>query len=82
MPDLPLQDNYGLGSQTEIEKDSEDAPKRAFPAWAEWGAVEEAREEQDRVSPSLLFADCGPPNIEDIFGPSRRRERERSPLKW
>ena len=29
------QENYGLGSRREMEKDSEATPIKAFPAWAE-----------------------------------------------
>ena len=30
-----FQENYGLGSRREMEKDSEATPIRAFPTWAE-----------------------------------------------
>ena len=50
----------------------EDINKLSVQTW-------EALVEQENTSPCLLFAPCPPPDLDLMFGPSQRQDRERSP---
>jgi hypothetical protein len=71
LPNTPLageqEDDYGLGSQQEIEQDDEDEPLRKVPVWAAGPQVLAAMEQQDDYDPAMLFGPCGPPRLSLIF---------------
>jgi len=71
-------ENYGLGSQREVEGDSEAAPRKVVPLWAQWDQVDAAMEEQEEVEPLLVFGECGAPDLTLMFGPRCRRGARRA----
>ena len=66
------EENYGLGSKSEMEKDDVDCPRKAIPFWAQNENLTELLHNQQDIDCDRIFDPCESPDLKTIFSGSKR----------